>query len=130
MNRKSILDRLEVLIKAREKATEQASNHRNQVSGVWSIDGREFCEKYDLDYKAVVYAQDEQNREDFYDFVYERKKQYYDITGDKEIPAEVEDKIWDKAEAEFYFDTEATAFWDDVVEQLSQAIDEIKEERK
>lgn len=115
----------EELLKALETATNQAQNHAMQVSGCWSIDGKEFCEKYAfLNYDDAEEAQDEANRDSFYDFVYERKSQYRNITGSDEIPVEVEDQIWNKAESEFYFESESFAFWDDVRQQIQNYIDE------
>ncbi len=101
-------------------ALEQRSNHANQVSGCWSINGKEFCEKYELDYDEATEAQDEANRDSLYDLVYDRKRQYADITGTIDMPVEVEDKIWQKAEDDFYFETEAYAFWNNVVEQIER----------
>lgn len=105
-------------------ATNQAECHAQQISGVWSISGKDFCDKYTfLNYDDAVEAQDEANREAFYDFVYERKAQYRNITGSEEIPVEVENQIWAKAESEFYFETESFVFWDDVRQQLQDFMD-------
>ena len=113
------------LLEALEIATTQAQNHAMQVSGCWSIDGKEFCEKYEfLNYDDAEEAQDEANRDSFYDFLYERKSQYRNITGSDEIPPEVEDQIWNKAESEFYFESESFAFWDDVRQQIQNYLDE------
>jgi hypothetical protein len=113
------------LLEALEIATNQAQNHAMQVSGCWSIDGKEFCEKYAfLNYDDAEEAQDEANRDSFYDFLYERKSQYRNITGSDEIPAEVEDQIWNKAESEFYFESESFAFWDDIRQQIQNYLDE------
>lgn len=113
------------LLEALEIATNQAQNHAMQVSGCWSIDGKEFCEKYAfLNYDDAEEVQDEANRDSFYDFLCERKSQYRNITGSDEIPAEVEDQIWNKAESEFYFESESFAFWDDIRQQIQNYLDE------
>ncbi len=113
---------LKNLKQALEIATVQRENHAHQVSGCWSISGKEFCEEYDLDYDQATEAQDEDNRDNLYDLVYDRKRQYADITGTIDMPEEVEDKIWQKAEDDFYFEVEAYGFWNDIVEQIENSL--------
>lgn len=37
----------------------QFCRHRDMVSGVWSVSGEEFCERYGLDYQAAIRAEQE-----------------------------------------------------------------------
>lgn len=100
-----------------ETAKDQMERHQAQVSGVWSIDAKQFCEEAGVDYDAAVDHQNIREYEDNEEYEAELISEYAAALGyltDKQL-----ENIRDEASLVGVNDDGYSAyFWQNVVEQL------------
>jgi hypothetical protein len=106
------------LKEARKIALEQYRNHAAQVSGAWSINGREFCEQYGLDYEAARTASHE-------GFVEDLDYEYRDTLADMqrkigELSSEQREKLYAYIEDSSYEYEEGAYFWDAILQEIKE----------
>jgi len=104
-----------------ERATHQRDCHQQQVSGVWSINAKDFCEEtgianlYDnaVDYQIMREAEDQEEYEA--DIINQRQRELGYLT-DKQL-----DKIReDSSDVGINDDGYSAYFWDFVVKELEK----------
>lgn len=104
-----------------QTARKQMECHQMQVSGVWSIDAKQFCEEAGVDYDTAVNYQIMRESEDNEEYVAELIERYTAELGyltDKQL-----ENIRDMAALVGINDDGYSAyFWQNVVEQLENKL--------
>lgn len=100
-----------------ETAITQRENHREQVSGVWSINAENFCKTNNLDYDSAVDYQimrEAEDQEDYEAGIIDSRQRELGYLTDIQM-----DKIRKDAEGVGINDNGYSFyFWDNIVEQL------------
>lgn len=96
-------------IKAYKTAQHQCTCHDEGVSGCWSIDGEEFCERYNLDYDELRQYEDECTRNDFADYIVDEQAKIRRKIG--ELTDEQTMMLEERLGAEWDFEEEGSYFW-------------------
>lgn len=94
---------------AYKQANHQYACHSQQVSGVWSISGKEFCERYKLDYDRAIEYETEAVIDEFDDYYAEEATAIRRKIG--ELTEKQERTLQEHCEDNFYFDEEGEHFW-------------------
>lgn len=114
------------LEKAYNQAMQQYRNHQLEVSGMWSINGHEFCEKYNLDYDAAIEAEDDA----FYSGL---EEEYRDLLAGitrkiGELTEQQENNLYEYVAENNYQIHESCAFWDAILQEIDYKIKQLEKE--
>lgn len=104
---------------AYKTARQQYRYHADMVSGVWGLDGKEFCDKYHLDYDQARDYEMSQLDNDFDDFYIEEHIKIRRKIG--KLTDKQEQYLIDYLEKSFDWEDEQVYFWYDLAtNQLAQ----------
>lgn len=111
---------------AYETAHHQYRNHQDMVSGRWSIDGKEFCEKYHLDYDQARDYEMMNLDNDFEGYYVIEERKITKKIG--KLTVNQEHWLIDTLEETFDWEEEQSYFWYDLAtNQLADAYPEYNE---
>lgn len=94
---------------AYKEARHQYHCNAEQVSGVWGINGKDFCEKYRLDYDSALEYEDEEFMNDCDNYYIEERTKISRIIGDLTDDQDV--RLQEYCQNELCFDGEGEHFW-------------------